>query len=640
MCGITGFWGRTDDVSGKVDLMSSCLIHRGPDDKGVWSDEEIGIGLAQRRLSIIDLSMAGHQPMHSHNDRFVITFNGEIYNHQDLRDQLKLGHWRGTSDTETLLECISHWGVEKTLKSLTGMFAFGLYDKLERKLTIARDRFGEKPMYYGYINGNLGFASELKALTVLPGFSGKISLQSLQLQTQLSYIPEPHSIYENIQKLYPGAYLEFTHREIAEERYNDQIKYWSAEESAIYGINHPLSFQSDDEAKAKLKEILGRAIKGQMMSDVPLGAFLSGGIDSSLVVALMQEQSDQPIKTFTIGFKEMGFDEAPYAKAVAKHLGTEHSELYLSAEDVLKVIKKLSSVYDEPFADASQIPSILVSQLAKTKVTVSISGDGGDELFGGYSRHFLTKRMWGPINKLPKGLRAVFSDMINSLSPSQWDNLYRLCTLNNNHRLVGDKLYKAAKALKSKNPQDLYFNLVTYLSASDIMVYDYQIEDIAYPWVNAGTTLDQMMIYDTLTYLPSDILVKMDRAAMSVSLESRIPFLDHHLFEFAWKLDEKYKIRNGESKWLLRQLLYDYVPQELVDRPKMGFSVPIGAWLRSDLKDWAEHLLDENRLDQQGFYNSNYVRKIWAEHQSGRKNWEYQLWNILMFQNWIENTRA
>jgi asparagine synthase (glutamine-hydrolysing) len=640
MCGITGFWGKSSDVSAQVDQMSACLVHRGPDDGGVWSDEKVGIGLGQRRLSIIDLSAAGHQPMYSHSDRFVITFNGEIYNHIELRDQLNVAQWRGSSDTETLLECISAWGVEKTLKSLTGMFAFGLYDKQERVLTIARDRFGEKPMYCGYVGGSLGFASELKAITKLPGFTGKIHLQSLQLQTQLAYVPEPYSIYEGIYKLIPGCYLEFTQKEIDNQTYKVPVKYWSATETAIYGIENPITFGSDQEAKAALDQILSKAVKGQMMADVPLGAFLSGGIDSSAIVALMQKQSNTPIKTFTIGFEEMGFDEAPYAREVANYLGTDHTELYLSAADVLAVVSKLGKIYDEPFADASQIPSILVSELAKSKVTVSISGDGGDELFGGYSRHFLTKRMWGPITKLPMPFRKAMSGMINSLPPKQWDHLYRLLTLKSSDRLIGDKLYKAAKALNSSSPQELYFNLVTYLSGSDIMTYDYLIDDITHPWVKHGSTLDQMMIYDTITYLPSNILVKMDRAAMSVSLESRIPFLDHHLYEFAWRLDEKYKIRDGVSKWLLREVLYDYVPKKLVHRPKMGFSVPIGEWLRKDLKEWAEELLDVTRLNNQGLYNAAFVRKIWDEHQSGRKNWEYQLWNILMFQNWLNYTEG
>jgi len=640
MCGITGFWGKSNNVREQVDLMSACLLHRGPDDGGVWSDETVGIGLGQRRLSIIDLSPTGHQPMYSHSDRYVITFNGEIYNHLELRDKLNITRWRGTSDTETLLECISHWGVDKTLKLLVGMFAFGLYDKQEQKLTLARDRFGEKPMYCGYVNGNFVFASELKAITIIPGFSQKIDLKSLQLQTQLAYVPEPYTIYDGIYKLIPGSYLEFTRSEIDRQGYQVPVRYWSAEEAAIYGIKNPISFASDQEAKAALDQMLRKAVKGQMMSDVPLGAFLSGGIDSSAVVALMQQESESPIKTFTIGFKEMGFDEAPYARAVANHLGTDHTELYLGTEDVLAVVGNLSKIYSEPFADASQIPSILVSQLAKTQVTVSISGDGGDELFGGYSRHFLTKRMWGTINKLPMPLRRTVSAMINSLPPKQWDHIYRLLTLRSSDRLIGDKLYKAAKAVNSYNPQDLYFNLVTYLSGSDIMVYDYDINDITHPWVNIGTTLDQMMIYDALTYLPSDILVKMDRAAMSVSLESRIPFLDHHLYEFAWQLDEKYKIRKGVSKWLLREVLYDYVPKKLVNRPKMGFSVPIGDWLRNNLKDWAESLINETRLNEQGLYNTKFVRKIWDEHQSGRKNWEYQLWNILMFQNWLDYTKA
>jgi asparagine synthase (glutamine-hydrolysing) len=637
MCGITGFWGNSSNVEAQVVQMSDCLMHRGPDDGGVWADENIGVALGHRRLSIIDLSATGHQPMFSHGDRFIIVFNGEIYNHMDLRSALSQRSWRGTSDTETLLECIKEWGIEKTLKSLVGMFAFGLYDKLEKKLIIARDRFGEKPLYYGFCGKNFVFASELKAIKLVPNFSPKISIKALQLQTQFSYVPEPYSIYEGIYKLKPGSFLEIDQQDLKNGTNKQATEYWSAIEAANDGIKSPLIFGSDNEAKAALDLILRKAVKGQMMSDVPLGAFLSGGIDSSVVVSLMQQQSSRPIKTFTIGFSEMGFDEAPYARAVAKHLGTDHTELYMKAEDALAVVEKLGTIYDEPFADASQIPSILVSQLARSEVTVSLSGDGGDELFGGYSRHFLTKRLWGIISKLPKPLKYSLAGMLVSLSPQQWDTIYKFLRFNMDDRLVGDKLYKAAKALNSATPQDLYFNLVTHLKADEIMVYDYLTKDISHPWVNNGSVLDQMMVYDTVTYLPSNILVKMDRAAMSVSLESRVPFLDHHLYEFAWKLDEKYKIRNGVSKWLLREVLYDYVPKKFVDRPKMGFSVPIGEWLRKDLKAWAEELLDETRLNNQGLFNAKFVRKIWDEHQSRRKNWEYQLWNILMFQNWLNN---
>lgn len=645
MCGIAGFWSTnksTESTEAIVRRMSDTLLHRGPDDGDSWVDENLGIGLAHRRLSIIDLSQTGHQPMKSADERYVIVFNGEIYNHLDLRSKLAVnsnGHvWRGSSDTETLLECIRIWGVEKTLNSLVGMFAFALFDKHKKELILARDRFGEKPLYYGFNKKKFLFASELKAMRCLPFFDNMVSLKALQLQTQFSYVPEPYSIYEGIFKLTPGSYVRFSQQDIDNKNQMQPTLYWSAEEIAIRGINKPLKFGSDQEAKNALDKILRNSVKGQMMADVPLGAFLSGGIDSSTVVALMQEQSNVPIKTFTIGFNEKGFDEAKFAKNVAKHLGTDHHELYVSATDAMNIVYGLASVYDEPYADASQIPSILVSKLAKTQVTVSLSGDGGDELFGGYSRYFLTRKLWGIISKFPMPIRRLFATMLKTLSPNQWDKLYRTIMFGASERLIGDKLYKAAKAFTAGNGQSLYFNLVTQVEATDAMCNQFSIEDIHAKWMHQGSIIDQMMLFDAISYLPGDILTKMDRAGMSVSLETRIPFLDHNVYEFAWQLGEEYKIRNGVGKWLLREVLYDYVPKNLIDRPKMGFSVPIGSWLRGPLKEWAADLIASDRINSQGIYNAKFINKIWIEHQSGKKNWEYQLWNVLMFQHWLNTS--
>ncbi len=645
MCGITGFWSankNTESTGTIVRRMSDTLLHRGPDDGDIWVDDHVGVGLAHRRLSIIDLSKTGHQPMKSVDERYMIVFNGEIYNHLDLRKKLAANNdgytWRGSSDTETLLECVRKWGVEETLTSLVGMFAFALFDKYEKQLTLARDRFGEKPLYYGFNNNNFLFASELKAMRCLPFFDSSINLKALQLQTQFSYVPEPYSIYKGIFKLTPGSYVQFTQQDIANGNHTEPTIYWSAEEIARKGIDRSLKFGSDEEAKSALDKILRQSIKGQLMADVPLGAFLSGGVDSSTVVALMQQQSSVPIKTFTIGFNEKGFDEAKFAKSVAKHLGTEHNELYVNSSDAMNVVYNLGNVYDEPYADASQIPSILVSKLAKTQVTVSLSGDGGDELFSGYSRYFLTRKLWGIISKFPMPIRKLFAAMLKTLSPNQWDKLYRAIMFGSSDRLIGNKLYKAAKAFTAGNGQSLYFNLVTQIEAEDAMCHQFPIDDINAKWMNHGSIVEQMMLFDTISYLPGDILTKMDRAGMSVSLETRIPFLDHNVYEFAWQLGEEYKIRNGVSKWLLREVLYDYVPKDLIDRPKMGFSVPIGAWLRGPLKEWAADLISTDRINSQGIYNAKFIDKIWSEHQSGKKNWEYQLWNVLMFQHWLNTS--
>ena len=644
MCGISGIWDRiknSDEMYACLHSTINVIKHRGPDDGDVWFDENVRLGLAHRRLSIIELTKAGHQPMESSCKRYIIVFNGEIYNHHQIRSKLfevdQNIKWIGSSDTETLLESVRMFGLEETLKLTTGMFALALYDRQAETLFLARDRFGEKPLYFGYNSGSFVFASELKSIKAIPGLDLRISLKSVQLQSQFAYVLEPYSIYEGIFKLEPGSILELSISDIKNGNTGKTKKYWSAYDSASFGLSNKIEFNSDQEAIAELDRFLKISVKEQMMSDVPLGAFLSGGIDSSLIVSLMQAQSANPIKTFTIGFNEKGYNEAVYAKAVAKHLGTDHTELYVTAKDSISIVDRLASIYDEPFADTSQIPSILVSQLAKSKVTVCLSGDAGDELFGGYSRYFLTKKMWATISVLPKPIKSILVKSIHLLSPNQWNSLYNTLVFNSGNKLIGNKLYKAGKALKANNGRELCFNLVTHLNPKETLMLNFDIEDVYSKWYNGGSLIDQMMLFDTISYLPGDILTKMDRAAMSVSLETRIPFLNHNLFEFAWKLDDKYKIRNGVGKWILRETLYNYVPEKLVNRPKMGFSVPVGDWIRGPLKDWAEDLLDDAKIGQQGYYNKHYVRQLWDDHKKGKKNSDYQLWNILMFQQWLNS---
>ena len=644
MCGIAGIWNNKKSSNEMYTCLHSTISvikHRGPDDGDVWFDENVRLGLAHRRLSIIELTKAGHQPMQSSCKRYIIVFNGEIYNHHQIRSKLfevdQNIKWRGSSDTETLLESVRLLGLEETLKLTTGMFALALYDLQAESLFLARDRFGEKPLYFGYNLGSFVFASELKSIKAIPGLDLKISQKSVQLQSQFAYIPEPYSIYEGIFKLEPGSILELSISDIKNSNTGKTKKYWSAYDSASYGLGNKIEFNSDQAAIAELDRLLKISVKEQMMSDVPLGAFLSGGIDSSLIVSLMQAQSANPIKTFTIGFNEKGYNEAVHAKAVAKHLGTDHTELYVTAKDSISIVDRLASIYDEPFADTSQIPSILVSQLAKSKVTVCLSGDAGDELFGGYSRYFLTKKMWATISSLPKAIKSILVKSIHLLSPNQWNILYNTLVFNSGNKLIGNKLYKAVKALQANNGRELYFNLVNHINPKETLMSNFDIEDVYSKWHNGGSLIDQMMLFDTISYLPGDILTKMDRAAMSVSLETRIPFLNHNLYEFAWKLDDKYKIRNGVGKWILRKNLYNYVPESLVNRPKMGFSVPVGDWIRGPLKDWAEDLLDDAKIGEQGYYNRHSVKQIWEEHKSGKNNWDYQLWNILMFQQWLNS---
>lgn len=635
MCGFTGLLNRSvgADESAIAQRMNNAIIHRGPDSEGYWHDAQTGISLAHRRLSILELSPAGAQPMLSHSGRYVIAFNGEIYNHLQLRRELT-ADWCGLSDTETLLAGFDHWGIIQTLKRSVGMFSFAVWDKRDRILTLARDRLGEKPLYYGWQGYGESavflFGSELKALRAHPAFSAEINRDALALFMRHNAIPAPYSIYRDIYKLSPGSLLS-----LSLQYPEPSIRtYWSGASIAQTGVEKPFSGTSE-QAVDSLEQLLKNAVLGQMQADVPLGAFLSGGIDSTLIVALMQAQSASPIKTFTIGFHEKFYDEAGHARAVAKHLGTDHTELYITADQALDVIPQLPKIYDEPFADSSQIPTILVSQLARQKVTVSLSGDGGDELFSGYNRYRYTARMWKVMSCIPQPLRRLLAKALMGISPHMWNKL-SMDKLGN----IGGRLHKAAGVLTSPSQDALYLGLVSHWNETDAVVIGGNEPPTLLtenkPRLQNLSAIERMMALDMLTYLPDDLLTKVDRAAMSVSLETRMPFLDHRVVEFAWQLPLGYKLREGHTKWILRQVLDRYVPNHLIDRPKMGFGVPIDSWLRGPLKDWAEHLLNESRLRQEGYFHTAPLQQKWQEHLSGKRNWQYLLWDALMFQSWLE----
>lgn len=656
MCGICGFLdtsrargGSAETLMGVAERMADALWHRGPDSSGAWADPDAGIGLGHRRLAIIDLSPAGHQPMESVSGRYVMVFNGEVYNHKELRSDLEragaAARFRGHSDTEVLLAAFEAWGIEAALRRFNGMFAIALWDRTERTLYLLRDRLGEKPLYYGWAGATFLFGSELKALRAHPAFIGEIDRGALALLLRYNYIPAPHSIYRGYHKLPAGSYL--TVRAEASPRQTEPTVYWSARETAEQGSWQPFA-GTEAEAIERLDALLRDAVGMRMEADVPLGAFLSGGIDSSVVVAQMQAQSHRPVRTFSIGFREASFDEAPHAAAVARHLGTDHTELYLSARDALAVIPRLPSLYDEPFSDSSQIPTFLVSQMARRHVTVSLSGDGGDELFGGYNRYFWGQRLWNRVNRLPRGVRSGAARALVSVPPRAWDNLFALAGTALPRRVrqaqPADKLGKIADLLRVDSPEAMYRTLVSHWkSPSAVLQGDVAEPPMALtPAEPAGRLADlphRMMYLDTVTYLPDDILAKVDRASMGVSLEARVPLLDHRVAEFAWQLPLPLKIRNGQGKWVLRRVLDRYVPAALTQRPKMGFGVPIDAWLRGPLRDWAEALLDPRRLEDEGFFRPGPIRERWDEHLSGRRNAQHELWDVLMFQSWLEKNR-
>lgn len=650
MCGISGFLlGRTipDPLDNVITRMTDSLTHRGPDDSGIWIDNSIGLALGHRRLSILDLSPAGHQPMSSACERFVIVFNGEIYNHLDLRNRLhaeeKAPVWRGHADTETLLACFTAWGIEKTLQSMVGMFSIALWDRQYRQLTLARDRMGEKPLYYGWQGDTLLFGSELKAFKHHPDFKGVIDRNALTLLLRHNCIPAPYSIYQGISKLVPGHYLTISLDSLSLAKTTQPKAYWQLNHVVESGLANPFSGSVTD-AIDLLQSQLSTSIAEQMLSDVSLGAFLSGGVDSSTVVALMQAQSRKPVKTFTIGFGETSYNEAVYANAVAHHLGTDHTEMYVRPEDALAIIPRLPSIYCEPFSDSSQIPTLLVSQLARQHVSVALSGDGGDELFGGYNRYLTAHKVWSKMQCWPGFSRRMVAGILRSVSPFTWDLCFELAKplLPKQMHLAtpGDKAQKLADVLTLFDSHAFFHQLTSHWKDPARVVLKANEPEtlLTNPmcWPKTDSFEHWMMAMDTQTYMADDILVKVDRAAMATSLETRVPMLDHRVVELAWRMPLDFKIRNGQGKWLLRQVLYRHVPQALIERPKMGFGIPIGSWLRGPLREWAESLLDEQRLQQEGYFNPLLIRQLWREHLSGKHNWQHHLWTILMFQAWLE----
>ena len=671
--------------------MAMAIHHRGPDDAGAWADVSAGIALGFRRLSILDLSSAGNQPMHSASGRFVMTFNGEIYNHTDLRELVsaaQLGKpaqpWRGHSDSETLLACFEALGLEETLQKTVGMFAIALWDTQTRTLHLARDRFGEKPLYYGWATTAstaapaFVFGSELKALRAYPGFANPVSREALALYMRFTYVPAPYSIYQNIFKLEPGCMLSIDASAALEQA--GQVlsvstaasaplrppsaqgslrmhRWWSLASAVEAGAQNQIS--SEEEALETLEQRLKDAVRVQSLADVPLGAFLSGGVDSSCIVALMNAQASSPVKTFTIGFEEAGFDESPHARAVAEHLGTEHNALYVSAKQAQAVIADLPAMYDEPFADSSQIPTHLVCKAARQQVTVALSGDAGDELFGGYNRYFWGPRIWSRLAWLPYSARQALGAAIRAVPNAGWEALSRpvnaLLPASKNFARAGDRAHKlAARLVGVHNLDELYNSLVSeWQDPAEVVkgaggaiggetggLLREPASMLSDPWPAAGAEQHQlrMMYRDSMTYLPDDILCKVDRAAMATSLETRVPFLDHRVAELAWRLPLNMKIRNGQGKWALRQVLYKYVPKELIDRPKAGFAIPVGQWLRGPLKNWAESLLDEKRLELEGYFHPKPIRDKWLQHLTGRYDHTPSLWAVLMFQSWLEST--
>ncbi len=640
MCGITGFLSFAPDhaegMQAQLQRMCDAIAHRGPDSDGFWIDAAAQVALGHRRLAIVDLSPQGHQPMRSACGRYMLVFNGEIYNHQALRKALPEQAWRGHSDTETMLAAITHWGFEPALQRMVGMFAIVAWDAQERQLLMARDRMGEKPLYYGKLpNGDFAFGSELKALRAHGAWQGRINRDALALYLRHNAIPGEHSIFEGIAKLPPGHWMAVRHDGSVR-----QHCYWRLQDLASQACARRPS-RSDAEAIEGLEQLLGTVIRDQMVADVPLGAFLSGGVDSSAIVALMQRQSTRPVRTFSIGFDQEAYNEAEHAKAVARHLGTEHTELYVTAQDALDVIPQLPRIYDEPFADSSQIPTYLVAKMARQHVTVALSGDAGDELFLGYNRYLIAHRMWRQLRRLPLPLRKAAAAMVLRISPETLTRLGSHLPSLKAHGPLGDKLHKFAHlVLPARDAADMYRRLISHQGDPEAWVHGaHEPATLLSPGTLPAmpSEVEQMALADQLTYLPDDILVKVDRAAMAVSLETRVPLLDHRVVEHAWTLDMKHKIRDGQTKWLLREVLYRHVPRALIERPKKGFAVPLDSWLRGPLKSWADDLLSEPRLRAAGILDAQRVSTLWAEHRSGRRNWQYQLWDVLMFEAWRDS---
>jgi asparagine synthase (glutamine-hydrolysing) len=625
--------------------MTDAIVHRGPDSGGLWCDEGAQVALGHRRLSIIDLSPSGSQPMTSQSGRWKVVFNGEIYNHLELRAELasSVGRsdWIGHSDTETLLGCLDVWGIEGTLRRLVGMFAFALWSQTDQRLHLVRDRFGEKPLYFGWLRSArdvLVFGSELRALERHPAFETRVDRAALSGYMRSLCVGGEKSIAAGVSKVPPGTVLTFS---LASPGAQSSATYWSSVDPSGGALLSSEDGISDEEAITSLDRYLRRSIRGQMLSDVPLGAFLSGGVDSSAVVAVMQALSGRPVKTFSIGFTEAAFDESGYARKVARHLGTDHTDLMVSPERAMQVIPDLGKVYDEPFADSSQIPTLLVSRLAREQVTVALSGDAGDEVFGGYNRYVLAHRHWPLLSRIPAVFRRSAGDMVLRLSPQQLSALGRFFGAEKKLADVGAKIQKAATVLGARTLEDLYRQLTMVWRDPVVLGVPREEEGGASAlgrWPE-DSDVRRMMHADLCGYLPDDILAKVDRAAMSTSLETRVPFLDHRLVEWSMGLPLRFKIRNVDgkplSKWLLRQVLYQYVPPSLIERPKMGFGIPLADWLRGPLAEWAESLLDPVVLRAGGFFDAALVQRRWGEHRSGVRDWSHHLWCVLMFQCWL-----
>jgi asparagine synthase (glutamine-hydrolysing) len=646
MCGIAGFWDRRNriesDLRAPIEKMTVALTHRGPDDSGVFIDDGASVALGSRRLAIIDLSDLGHQPMATSDGRFVLAYNGEIYNFGDLRRELASRgvRFRGSSDTEVLLTGIQVWGLKSALQRCNGMFALAVWDRVQRRLQLARDRFGEKPLYYGWCGGAFVFGSELKALAGHPAFDPEIDRDVLALYFRHNCVPAPYTIYQGLSQLCPGSMLTLDAATSPGEMPSPET-YWALSEVAESGARS----RSDlgPEAVDELEQVLSEAVRIRMHSDVPLGAFLSGGIDSSVIVALMQAGRKDKVRSFTIAFEDQAYDESPDARKVADHLGTEHVELVVTDKDALEVIPRLPQLYDEPFADSSQIPTALLAHLARKHVTVALSGDGGDEMFGGYNRYAWAEKFWGRIAPIPRPVRQVAGAALNLVPPKWWDRAFEradpLLPRSLRVRTPGTKIQKVARVLDAPDLIETYRRLSSHIDDPSLLVPGSVEPETLITSPMSWPKLDavEMMLYlDSMTYLTDDILTKVDRATMGASLENRVPFLDPDVAAFAWRLPFDLKMKNGTGKWLLRQLLYRYVPPEIVDRPKMGFGIPLADWLRGPLRPWAEDLLSAERLRGEGFLSPEPIRRLWAEHLTGRADRQYELWDVLMFQAWLE----